>query len=188
MLSSNTFAWFIYAQKVSGTVDVHVRSWKILFESNNEEITDYVEVKVDSIYPGMEDFSQQVSVYNKSDIKAHLKYSILYVRVLNDTFKTIEGKQEDGEPIYDTDITSEQLEQILSENYPFKITFLIGQTELDEKEGQSSFNIAAKWPYESGDDAADTLWGNKAYDFLNTYPDEPCIELKIKLHVTQKME
>ena len=36
MLSSNTFAWFIYAQKVSGTVDVHVRSWKILFESNTK--------------------------------------------------------------------------------------------------------------------------------------------------------
>ena len=48
-----------------------------------------------------------------------------------------------------------------------------------------SFNVSVKWDYESGNDELDTYWGNQAYLYKESHPDEPCIQISIKLYVTQ---
>ena len=46
----------------------------------------------------------------------------------------------------------------------------------------------SKWPFESGDDELDTNWGKLAYDYKKNYPDNPSIELKVKIYITQITE
>ena len=65
LLIVNTFAWFIYATKVSLDLSVHVSSWDVEFVSGDEEITTNMEIVVDRIYPGMDQFEQTIEVHNK---------------------------------------------------------------------------------------------------------------------------
>ena len=65
LVASNSFAWFIYATKIDSTVDVHVRAWNVVFEADDNEITNVINFPVDSIYPGMPDFEYEITAYNK---------------------------------------------------------------------------------------------------------------------------
>ena len=47
------------------------------------------------------------------------------------------------------------------------------------------FIITFEWPFESGDDAADTFWGNKAYEYYSLNPRKNSIELEVKLIASQ---
>ena len=49
-----------------------------------------------------------------------------------------------------------------------------------------SFVIKVEWPFESGNDELDTLWGNKAYEFYSVYPDSNSIEIQLSLIATQQ--
>lgn len=51
LVSANTFAWFIYATKIDGSVSVHVKGWDVLFEAGENEVSNIINVNVDSIYP-----------------------------------------------------------------------------------------------------------------------------------------
>lgn len=55
-LMANTFAWFIYSNKVSNNITTGVKSWKINFKQDGVDIVNNVEFKIDSIYPGMPDY------------------------------------------------------------------------------------------------------------------------------------
>lgn len=72
LLTSNTFAWFIYATKVQNEMSAHVGAWDILFESGDSPIVDYINVSIDNMYPGMEDFHYELKAYNKSEVGASL--------------------------------------------------------------------------------------------------------------------
>ena len=56
LLAVNTYAWFIYVNTVSNSVDVHVKSWKIDFTSGDTPITDYVNVFVDNAISNRSEF------------------------------------------------------------------------------------------------------------------------------------
>lgn len=47
------------------------------------------------------------------------------------------------------------------------------------------FIITLEWPFESGNDEADTIWGNRAYEYYSLNPGKNSIELKLKLIATQ---
>ncbi len=72
LIASNTFAWFIYATRIESNVSVHVKSWNVIFEAGEDEVTDTVSLVVDSIYPGMEDYSYAINAYNRSEVTATL--------------------------------------------------------------------------------------------------------------------
>ena len=67
----------------------------------------------------------------------------------------------------------------------FKIMKKIKIRNLITGSGNGSFKITVVWPYESGDDEADTNWGRKAYEYYENNPDKECIELKLVLKATQ---
>ena len=77
-LSVNSFAWFIYATKIDSSVSVHVRAWNVVFEAGDSEVTDTVNLVVDSIYPGMEDYEYQITAYNRSEVSANLSYILTF--------------------------------------------------------------------------------------------------------------
>lgn len=185
LLAGNTFAWFIYSNEVSNSVDVQVRAWKILFEAGDSHITDYYDVVIDEMYPGMEDFSSSIVAHNRSDVAAYISYQIMYARVFDTEYTTVEGRQDAKEDPVVGDLTSAELETLLNNSYPFTIAFNIDTISLDSEYGEATYSVNVVWPYESGDDELDTYWGTTAYDFAQSNPGESCIELRIKLSIVQ---
>ena len=176
LLMVNTFAWFIYATRVSLDLTVHVSSWNVEFISGNEEITTDMEILVDRIYPGMEIFEKTIEVHNKGETPAILDYEIKSLEVMGDIF---EVGQETG-------VTSEDIKQKIEKEYPFKININSdGKSEIPENE-KGIFKVRVYWPYESGNDRLDTYWGNKAYEYYALNPGKQCIVLKLELIATQK--
>ena len=170
-LIGNAFAWFIYSNKVSNTINAGVKSWKITFAKDGTDLESEVVFNVYSLYPGMPDFNEKVEIKNSGEVAANINYEIISVKIFDETFTK-------------EDYTTLELEEILSNNYPFKTTFIqdnpvvqIGQT--------SNFKVKVVWPYESGDDEEDTYWGRKAYDFKNSNPGVTQIEIKVKLVASQ---
>lgn len=170
-LIGNAFAWFIYSNKVSNTINAGVKSWKITFAKDGTDLESEVVFNVYSLYPGMPDFNEKVEIKNSGEVAANINYEIISVKIFDETFTKDE-------------YTTLELEEILSNNYPFKTTFSqdnpvvqIGQT--------SNFKVKVVWPYESGDDNLDTYWGRKAYDFKNSNPGVTQIEIKVKLVASQ---
>ena len=170
-LIGNAFAWFIYSNKVSNTINAGVKSWKITFAKDGTDLESEVVFNVYSLYPGMPDFNEKVEIKNSGEVAANINYEIISVKIFDETFTK-------------EDYTTLELEEILSNNYPFKTTFIqdnpvvqIGQT--------SNFKVKVVWPYESGDDEKDTYWGRKAYDFKNSNSGVTQIEIKVKLVASQ---
>ena len=86
LLAFNAYAWFIYATRVSLDLSVHVSSWNVEFVSGEEEITTNMEIVVDRIYPGMEDFERIIEVHNKGETPAVLTYEIESLQIMGETF------------------------------------------------------------------------------------------------------
>ena len=73
----------------------------------------------------------------------------------------------------------------LLNDYPFEIAFTLSTTSIQAETGVASFTTTITWPYESGDDVLDTYWGSRAYDYMQTHPNGPCIQIRIKIYITQ---
>ncbi|MGN1373718.1 MAG: hypothetical protein ACI4XK_00195 [Bacilli bacterium] len=185
LIGSNSFAWFIYATKVNNTMDAHVRAWDVLFQSGDSPIVDYVDLNIESMYPGMEDYHYELNAYNKSEVGAVVTYEILSADIMGTKYSTKEGLNDNNETVPENTITSEELINKLKNDYPFKFNFDVSNSVLDAEIGQAKYTIDVNWPFESGDDALDTKWGHLAYNYKNQYPDKPSIKLEIKIFISQ---
>ena len=188
LVVSNTFAWFIYITKVDNNVNVHVKSWDVTFQSGDQEISNTVNVDIDNIFPGMEDYAYEITAYNKSEVSATLSYTILEARIFNTEYTTVEGREDRGEDPVETDLTSAQLEQMFSEDFPFTLTISLTDTTIAQTNGNELFAINVVWPYDGKSDFEDTRWGISAANFKKTYPDRPSMYLKVKIEITQNPE
>lgn len=178
LLVVNTFAWFIYATRVSLDLSVHVSSWNVEFVSGEDEITSNMEIFVDRIYPGMDTFEKTIEVHNKGETKAALTYEIKSLEIMGEKFEANE----------ETGLTSEDIENKVEQEYPFKINISTdGNSELDSNE-KGNFKVSVYWLYESGNDRLDTYWGNKAYEYYSLNPGKQSIILQLELIATQIKE
>ncbi len=173
LLIFNTYAWFIYATRVSSSLSAHVSSWNVEFSTGEQDTSTNIIIEIDRIYPGMETVEKNITVKNKGEIKAELTYEILSIKFLDESYKLGEN------------ITSEELEKKMSSDYPFKVNISKDDTKLSQGIGEGSFLVTVKWPFESGNDELDTLWGNKAYEYYLANPGEKSIEIEIKLVAQQ---
>ena len=176
LLIFNTYAWFVYATRVSTNLTAHVSSWNVEFTTGEGEIVTNINIDVDRIYPGMETFEKIIEVHNKGETKALLDYKINEVKILDEYYTS---REENG-------MTSEELEEKIKTDYPFKIQIEKDEQELAEGNGNGSFKITVEWPFESGNDENDTLWGNKAYEYYSVNPNEQSIALNLTLIATQQ--
>lgn len=173
LLIFNTYAWFIYATRVSSSLSAHVSSWNVEFSTGEQDTSTNIIIEIDRIYPGMETVEKNITVKNKGEIKAELTYEILSIKFLDESYKLGEN------------ITSEELEKKMSSDYPFKVNISKDDTKLSQGIGEGSFLVTVKWPFESGNDELDTLWGNKAYEYYLANPGKKSIEIEIKLVAQQ---
>ncbi len=171
-LMANTFAWFIYSNKVSNNITTGVKSWKINFKQDGVDIVNNVEFKIDSIYPGMPDYTNSLSITNIGETAANISYEVEEIKILDE--------------FYNSDMySSTDLINRLKDNYPFEMNFSINNQEVGT--GQTSeFTFSLVWPYESGHDEADTYWGKKSASFKEQYPDKEQIAIKVKIIAGQK--
>lgn len=172
LLSFNSYAWFIYATKVSSGMNAHITSWNVKFKAGDEDITTNVVFDVDKIYPGMEDQTKTLTAYNDGEMVAQLSYDIKQLRILDTTYTASET------------LTSEEIKEFLVD-YPFKLTFTIDNSNLNAENGSATFIIMLTWDFESGDDALDTAWGERAYEYNKNNPNSPSIHAEIEVRATQ---
>lgn len=83
LLVFNSYAWFIYATKVSSGLSAHITSWNVSFRAGENEITTNVIFEVDKIYPGMETQTKKITALNTGEMKAILSYEIKKIRILD---------------------------------------------------------------------------------------------------------
>ncbi len=185
LLAGNTFAWFIYATKINTDVSVHVRAWNVVFEAGENELSNDVVLTVDSIYPGMDDYSYEIKAYNHSEVSASMTYQILSARILDEEYITAEEKEKNGVTPDGDEPTSEEIEAMLEDDYPFTITFATSSDTIHEQNGVETYTLSVVWPYESGDDDTDTYWGAGAYDYKESNPSSPSIALKVRITIVQ---
>lgn len=173
-LITNSFAWFIYTNKVSNSINTHVKSWMVTFDQDGNPLEDTVEFNIDSIYPGMNDFNDSITISNTGETTAYISYEVDSIKILDEVYTR-------------ENYSSEELINILKSNYPFTITFNVTNEEITTgSEGIFSVNLV--WPYESGDDIADTYWGRKSYGFVENNKDEKSVSIVVKIKATQNRE
>ena len=185
LLAGNSYAWFVYISTVSNQIDVHVRSWKIDLQDGDEAVVNYVNITIDDAYPGMTTYEREIEANNYGEMAASVHYVVLSANIMGDEYITEEGRSNLGQEPVATDMTSDELEEKLNDDYPFKITFGLSSNTIAPENGTATYNVTVEWPYESGDDEADTYWGNRAYDFIQNNPDDPCIDIRIKIYIQQ---
>ena len=173
LMSCNSFAWFIYATKVSNNITAHVRSWNVNFIVGDNNIEETLTFDVESVYPGMPDSLQVINATNNSDTSATLSYEIVSASILGDEFV-----------VSDT-LTSAELTRKIENDYPFKLKVEIDNGNMTPNGGTAQIKFSLVWPFESGDDELDTEWGHKAYAYHENNPDSKSITLVIKVTAIQ---
>lgn len=210
-LIMNTYAWFIYIATVSVGLDVHIKSWD--FELQNGAQTEDFEFVVENIYPGVptEDTVQNISAANNGEMDALLTCNIVYMRILDKEYSTAQKYTETAlTELY----TSEELLQMLYEDYPFKINIYLIDTDDSGNEietlyegqevqmptsSKTNIKIQIEWPYEIDEDTLnatnttleetdeiDTYWGREAYKYHQDNPDKYSIVVKMDIKAIQK--
>ena len=174
-LSVNTFAWFIYANKVEGGIEARVKAWNVTFELDEGQITEYITIDVDELYPG-KSFSKTLTIYNNGDTDADLSYQINSITLFGTTTTYTEAQNAN---------ISSLLANIQS-NLPFTLTPSFSSSVLPAHSDET-FSISIVWPYESGNDARDTDWGGRAYTYANAHPGLPSLVMEIKIIATQRV-
>lgn len=180
LLAFNSYAWFIYTTRVSMNLTAHVSGWDVEFVSDQGGITSNVNVVVQRVYPGMEDFERVIQVNNKGEVQASLRYEVRSARIMDEYYEVGQTN-----PTTNEDYTSAEIESIITNNYPFSISIETDETNFGATNGIGYYTITVEWDYESGNDTLDTYWGNKAYEFYEDNPGEDGIELNIMLIATQ---
>lgn len=169
----NSFAWFMYATEVSTSISAHVTSWNIEFAAADGEIITNIAIDLDRIYPGMEIYEKNINVFNKGESKAYLDYNFKSITILGQKFEVGEN------------MTSDELENKIKNEYPFKLTIIKDDTNLIGETGEGYFRITVEWPFESGNDKLDTYWGNKAYEYYSLNPGEKSLYIEMSLIAVQ---
>ena len=80
-LMANTFAWFIYSNKVSNSITTGVRSWKITFDQDGQTLEQNVEFNFDDIYPGVNNQEKSIDITNNGEMKAYITYKLESVQI-----------------------------------------------------------------------------------------------------------
>lgn len=174
LLSFNTYAWFVYSTKVDVGMTAHISAWEVEFTAKEGGVDSTMTIDVERIFPGMDTFEKEIQVINKGEVNIQISYEIKSLKIMDEYYEVgVSG------------VTAQDLEDRMQNNYPFKIKIVQDDSGLKDGTGNGKFNITVEWPFESGNDALDTQWGNKAYEYYSLNPGEKCIELKLVLSATQ---
>lgn len=173
LLSFNSYAWFIFATKVSGGVSAHVASWDVLFTAEQQVVTTQVIFNIDTLYPGMQTQTKTLTARNNGEVLAVLSYKINSIRIMNATYTPTQL------------VNQTQLLQQISNDWPFQITFAVDNSNFNQANGSGNFTITFAWPFDSGNDTRDTLVGTQAYNYQQSNPLTPTVHIDVEVQAIQ---
>lgn len=176
---STTFAWFAFSNIVDNDMEIDIKAWKVDISEGDSLITNKLEIDIPDFYPGNDMVTKDVTISNEGDISSIVSYKISSLRILDEEF----------------DVSNQDLLfDNLAQTYPFTINFNLNKEFLDIGD-KAVFSYSIVWPLDSGDDNADALWGNRAYEFLtaeqakksrdSSYDIRPSISITVDLLVEQ---
>jgi len=187
---SVTLAWFAYSGLADVSTEVNVKAWYVELEQDGETVSNDVTISLTDIYPGMNIVSEVITIKNLGDSNASLGYEITAARLLDDPS---DDYFVDGETV-----TSEEVEDIISHDYPFNINITLDKYYAVAETGEATFTVSVSWPLDSGDDAADSEWGTNAYLFQQAeqaffdadpeYEMRPSIKVEMKITAEQYLD
>ncbi len=172
LLSVNAYAWFVYVTRIDSNITAKIRSWNVMFEVHDDDIASEVTFSVGEMYPGMPDFNDYASIVNNGETAGEVFFTIKRVKIFDNVYD-------------DAHYSQGQLIDMLTANYPFVIDISLTNARVEPGHTEY-FNIDITWPYESGDDATDTYWGNYAYAYLQNDPTATCISVTAEVRVNQE--
>lgn len=177
---SVTLAWFAYSGLVTTQTEVNVKAWFIEFNNNGIAVSNDIVISLNDIYPGMDIKSETIDVNNSGDSDAMISYKIKSVRILDEEYAV----DDQG-----------MIEDQISHDFPFHINMNLSKNYLNANDGNGNFVVSVSWPLDSDDDALDTEWGIKAYEFEqaeadkakndSSYQVRSAIEVNISLEAVQ---
>ncbi len=174
--ASTSFAWFIYATRIQAGITAHIDSWNIVFTANDTNISEVVTFTIPNLYPGMDPYHDSITAFNFGETNATVHFDVLSARLLNVSYV-----------VNNESLTSDDLIYDLANNYPFSIDLSLSNENVSANNGYTTFNIDVNWPYESGNDALDTDWGLRSYDFSSNNPSgTPSVELVVRVSAIQE--
>ena len=185
LVMGNTLAWFIYVTRIDNSVSVHVKAWDVVFQDGEDEVSTNVNIAVDDLYPGMNNFHYQIAAYNKSEVDAFLSYTLLSANILGTEYVTVEGRADRGETAQEDDYTSAELEDMFLHDFPFALQISVSNLTIGDTNGLEYYSFDVVWPYESGNDTEDTRWGISSADFRKNNPGVASISLQVKVSIIQ---
>lgn len=175
---SGTLAWFAYSGLSDVATEIDIRAWNIDIDRKDKDSNNIV-IPLTEISPGMTTQSEVININNNGDTDALVKYSIVSARILDkDNY------------VASDELTTEQIQDELSNNYPFHININLSKGYVMSKGGKSQLQVSVSWPFDSGNDENDSIWGSYAYNYLNDkeLSKKPPIEIVLKLSAEQYME
>ena len=203
----NTYAWFIYVDTVSTKLQMHIKGWN--FNMTNVDPDNEFLFQVEEVYPGMDPSSKTMTAQNLGETHSTVRCEFEQIRVFDDVYRVGQTyTKPDGST---AEYTSDDLFDLLN-SYPFKTTiyFECNSSKRNKtynsssictlNHGKFSRNFSAwyikfevTWDYEiAGDadavaaqDAIDTEWGEKAYEFKKTNTSDYCVEVKLRVVAEQ---
>ena len=172
-LVANVFAWFIYSQIVSTEISAKVKAWNITMAGEQDGV---IEFTLDDLYPGMPTHNEAVTISNNGDLDANVTFTIHSITVMGDTYSI------ETAPYLDNPTA---LQSFIDSTYPFTISYSVNNNLIEAGTGQLTLNFSVVWPYESGNDALDTYWGERAYTYAQQHPGEDMLFITLDVDVTQ---
>jgi len=177
--SSVTLAWFAYSGLSHVETEIDVNAWYIELEQNGETVSNEIVISVTDIYPGMTSVDETISINNLGDSDASVAYEIVSARIL--------GEAEDNYEVNGTTVTSEEVEDTLSHDYPFNININLERGYVLSGGDPSNLKVSISWPLDSDQDEEDSNWGTDAYLFQESEQDkkdlDPQYEMKSSIQI-----
>lgn len=175
LLAFSSYAWFIFVDTVSTGLDAHIVSWDVKFELNDTEVEE-ISIDAGRIYPGMDDYSEEIVITNNGEVDGVLSYQVQRMVILGEVYEVT------------NDVTYADLQDMLENDFPFSIVLEIDgeDTDIIPVGESSNVTISIVWPFEGGDDELDTQWGEDAYEYYQENgPDSIAVHLELLLRVEQ---
>ena len=197
MLIGSAYAWFgIQTDTSISNIRGIVVEWDIDYTFDDFVIQEQeFTIALEEFYPGMEEFEESIVVRNKSNMTpTTLKYELTSIRLWGQ--EILPELTENGNIIE----AGKGKDLFVTEDYPFSAmyrydkTFISGKYE-DESSVDSiaTLTFGANWSYEregilkskEENDALDTLYGTKAYEFYkNSELSEKYRPLEVTIKIT----
>lgn len=140
ILVSGTYAWFTYYSDVDGKMTGHVVGWNINFDDGDSLSEDF-SVTVAKIFPGMEEFSTDLTITNNGETSAEISSVLKSITVLGTKYQV--GATYEGQIL-----TSAKIIEILEDKYPFKFGFNVKNNVITPGTN-TKFVVDLHWDFET---------------------------------------